>query len=276
MPSTSLPPPPPIRSPLLSLKIVWLNVQFWTIAPIFSIVFGALATIYINLHYLVRRDKRRKSRLIRRSLSRFASVVIRCGWPLVRVRYVDLEPGATSPFVFVANHRSSSDGFLMSLLPYECVQVVNIWPSRVPIMGGLVRVAGYLKVREMSHEDFVRDGAQRLGDGCSVIAFPEGTRSGSRTMGPFHGSAFRLAQATGMPIAPLAIAGNEHIPPRGSAILRPGTIVVTKLPAITKDKFTNESPFQLKNDVRGTIQVYLDNLEKVSSGPSPGTPGEAG
>jgi 1-acyl-sn-glycerol-3-phosphate acyltransferase len=242
--------------------VVWLNLQFWTIAPLFSIAFGSLATTYVNFVYLVTRDRRRKSRLIRRSLTWYGRGILACGWPLVRVRYVDLEPDAKPPFVLVANHRSSSDGFLMSVFPLEVVQVVNIWPSRVPVMGALVRAAGYVKVREMSHEDFVRDGAALLADGCSVIAFPEGTRSGSRVMGPFHGSSFRLAQATGAAVVPLAVAGNEHMPPRGSALLRPGKVVVTKLPAVTKEHYATMNAFQLKSDVRFIIQKHLDSLER--------------
>ncbi len=246
------------------LKTVWLNLQFWTIAPLYSVVFGVLATLYVNFHYLVTRDRRRKSRLIRRSLTHYGRGILWCSWPLIRVRYVDTEPNLQPPFVVVANHRSSSDGFLMSLLPLELVQVVNIWPARVPIMGGLVRVAGYLKVREMSHEDFVRDGSQLLAEGCTVAAFPEGTRSGSRRIGPFHGSAFRLAQATGVPVVPLAIAGNERMPPRGSPFLRPGRVVVTKLPAITQANYAGMNPFQLKTDVRETIQTYLESVEHVA------------
>jgi 1-acyl-sn-glycerol-3-phosphate acyltransferase len=111
-----------------------------------------------------------------------------------------------------------------------------------------------------------------LADGCSIVAFPEGTRSGSRKIGPFHGSAFRLAQATGVPLVPLGIAGNERMPPRGSAILRPGRIVITKLPAVTKEQYEGMSPFQLKSNVRQTVQKHLNETER--RGPLPGTSGE--
>jgi hypothetical protein len=47
------------------------------------------------------------------------------------------------------------------------------------------------------------------------------------------------------------------MPPRGSALLRPGRITVTKLPAIGPDTFAGMNPYLLKNLVREKIQQYL-------------------
>jgi 1-acyl-sn-glycerol-3-phosphate acyltransferase len=180
---------------------------------------------------------------------------------MVRVRYVDHAPGESPPFVYVANHRSTSDAYLMACLPCEVVQVVNIWPFRIPFLGAIARIAGYLSVREMPMEDFLRQGTALLSQGVSVIAFPEGTRSGSRTMGPFHGSAFRLAIHAGAKIAPLAISGNENIPSRGSLWLHPGEITVQKLPALDAAKYQTLGAFKLKILAQEVIQQYLDRME---------------
>ncbi|HEY1921502.1 MAG TPA: lysophospholipid acyltransferase family protein, partial [Tepidisphaeraceae bacterium] len=94
--------------------------------------------------------------------------------------------------------------------------------------------------------------------GVSIIAFPEGTRSGSRRMGQFHGSAFRLAQHAGVKICPLAISGNENIPHRGSLLLHPGHIVMTKLPSVTCEQYKEMNAFTLKTRVRETIHEYLE------------------
>jgi 1-acyl-sn-glycerol-3-phosphate acyltransferase len=181
---------------------------------------------------------------------------------MVRVRYVDHAPGETPPFVYVANHRSTSDAYLMACLPCEAVQVVNIWPLRIPFLGAIARIAGYLSVREIPMEDFLRQGTELLSQGVSVIAFPEGTRSGSRTMGPFHGSAFRLAIHAGAKIAPLAISGNENIPRRGSLWLHPGEITVQKLPALDAAQYQTLGAFKLKILVQDVIQQYLDRVER--------------
>jgi 1-acyl-sn-glycerol-3-phosphate acyltransferase len=175
---------------------------------------------------------------------------------------VDCAPDDKPPFVFVANHRSTSDAFLTAFLTMESVQVLNIWPSRVPLINYLSRTAGYLRVREMPFEEFIEAGTRLLADGVSIIAFPEGTRSGSKKMGPFHGSAFRLAQRAGVKICPLAISGSENNPRRGSLVMHPGHIVITKLPAITLEQYKEMSPYALKMRVRETIQRHLDSQER--------------
>jgi 1-acyl-sn-glycerol-3-phosphate acyltransferase len=110
-------------------------------------------------------------------------------------------------------------------------------------------------------EDFLRKGTELLAQDVSVVAFPEGTRSGSRTMGTFHGSAFRLAIHAGAKIAPLAISGNENIPRRGSLWLRPGEITVQKLPALDAAQYRTLGPFKLKTLAREMIQQQLDRIE---------------
>jgi 1-acyl-sn-glycerol-3-phosphate acyltransferase len=151
----------------------------------------------------------------------------------------------------------------MSCLPFECIQVVNIWPFRIPLLGQVAKLAGYLSVREMPVEEFIEAGSRLLAQGVSVITFPEGTRSGSRNLGPFHGSAFRLALHAGARVVPLAISGSENIPRRGSMLLRPGRIAVHKLPAIAVDELAQMPIFKIKMLVHEKIQEHLNVLEAV-------------
>ena len=251
-------PQPQRQSILALLQFVWLNLWFWTVAPVYSFLFLFSDFIYLRLFHLIVRDERKRARLVRRSLNYYGIGVLKCGWPLVRTRFVDYSPDEKPPFVFVSNHPSSSDGFLMSYIWFEAVQVLNIWPNRVPIMRSIAKDAGYISVREMPFEEFLAIGSKLLSEGCSVIAFPEGTRSGNREMGNFHSSAFRLAQHNGVKIIPIVLAGNKEIPPRGSALLRPGRVVVSKLPAITPEQYSQMNSFQLKNSVRDIMQQHLE------------------
>jgi 1-acyl-sn-glycerol-3-phosphate acyltransferase len=249
------------RSILWWAQTAALNLVFWLVVPILSVIYGVTALLYVTFLRYTLRNPRLTKRLIRRAISYYGAIICRCGWPFVRVKFVDCEPGSKTPSVFVANHRSTSDGFLMSYLPLECVQVLNIWPAHMPVMGALARAAEYLKVREMPFDEFLEAGAKLLSIGCCVIAFPEGTRSGSRTLGPFHGSSFRLAQRCGVNVVPIAIAGNENIPRKGSLLLHPGRITFTKLPAISPEQCASMSPYQLKNLARDRIRQYLDTIE---------------
>ena len=243
---------------LSCVAVVWLNFFFWIAFLLLTLLLAFVAIPYQYLFRVISRNQRRSEWLIRRTISNYGAAVIRSGWPLVRVRFVDCAPEEKPPFVFVANHRSASDAFLMALLPIECVQMLNIWPLKLPLVKYLVRTAGYLRVREMPFEEFIEAGTRLLADGVSIIAFPEGTRSGSLRMGPFHGSAFRLAQHVGAKICPLAISGTENIPHRGSLVMHPGRIVLTKLPAMSSEQYKDMNAYTLKTRVREIIQKHLE------------------
>jgi 1-acyl-sn-glycerol-3-phosphate acyltransferase len=246
------------RSILWPVQFVLLNIFFWVNLAIVTSAFVIVGFPYVYLFHKIVRQPRKTSWLIRRSIRRYGLLVMKCGWPFVRVGFKDYAPDETPPFVIVANHRSASDGFLGAFMQIESVQVLNIWPSRVPLIGFLARVAGYLKVREMPFEEFIQAGSKLLSEGVCIIAFPEGTRSGSAQMGNFHGSAFRLAQHNGVKIVPLAISGNEKIPVRGSLKLYPGRITISKLPAITPEQYRDMSPYKLKNFVRERLAAHLN------------------
>lgn len=246
------------RTFLSWVGLVWLNLTFWGFFGFWTAFLAFIAIPYQYVFAKLTGNQRRSKWLIRRIISNYGMAVIHSGWPLVSVRFVDCAPDEKPPFVFVANHRSTSDAFLTAFLPGECIQVLNVWTSRLPLVNYLSRTGDFLRVRELTFEEFIAAGTRLLDEGVSIIAFPEGTRSGSCRLGPFHGTAFRLAQRTGAKICPVTISGSENIPRRGSLVMHPGRIVVTKLPALTCEQFMGMNPYALKTRVRETIQRHLE------------------
>lgn len=243
------------------VKVLLLNAVFYPLFLLFSLVGIPCLTLWVAFLSLFL-THRRAMRRFRRAISFYGRVVLWLGFPLVRVRYENGRRDAgKGPFVFVCNHRSTSDPFLMAVLPHECVQIVNIWPFRLPVLGPMARWAGYLSVKEMPAEQFLDKGVKLLADGVCLIAFPEGTRATSRQLGAFHGSIFRVALEARAPIVPLCISGNDRIPPRGSAWLEPGCIRVRRLPPLTWDEYHALNSFQLKNRVRNIIAGELAAME---------------
>ena len=246
-----------------TLKLIYLNTTFYLSFFLFSALGIPLLTLLVAFLSLFMSHRSIMKRF-RRAISWYGTVVIRLlPFPLVRIRYKDYaKDDETDPYIFVCNHRATSDAFLMACLPYEIVQVVNIWPFRIPVLGIFARWAGYLSVREMPFEEFSRKAIELLGQGVSIVVLPEGTRSGDKTMGQFHGSIFRVALKAKCPIAPLCIAGNENIINRGSLLLRAGTIKVHKLPALQWEEYKDMKPFKLKNRVRDIIARELAVMDK--------------
>ncbi len=242
-------------------KAFFLSLYFYTCFFLLSSVAIPALTLVVALSRLFLSHRRTMKRF-RRSISLYGKLITMIPYPWIKLRYEDRGKDVSGgPYIFVCNHRAASDAFLMCVLPHECVQIVNVWPFRIPILGLYARFSGYLNIRRMSHEQFMEQATKLLSEGVSIIFFPEGTRSASRTMGSFHGAAFRLALESKASVVPICITGNENIPPKGSLLLQPGAIRVRRLRSIPWGEYRDLNAFAFKNRVWHIIDDELSVME---------------
>ena len=165
-------------------------------------------------------------------------------------------PVASKPHLFVANHKSLADVFLLCLLPWEMKFLSKESIFRIPLLGWQMRTSRDIPI-ERGNKDSARRALEamrdRLSRGSSVIVFPEGTRSPDGSIAPFREGAFRLAIELGVDIVPLAVAGTENTLPKHSFVLRPTSASVTVLPAVPVAGLTAEDAPRLAERVRGEI-----------------------
>jgi 1-acyl-sn-glycerol-3-phosphate acyltransferase len=247
------------------LVLYCFTIYVYTLFLLFSAIGIPILTVFVTtLSIFI--SHRTTMKRFRRAISWYGRLVTSIPFPFIKLCYEDHSNGETEgPYIFVSNHRSSTDAFLMCLLPYEAVQIVNTWPFHIPVLGFYARLSGYLNIKQMPSDLFFETACRLLQSKVSIIFFPEGTRSGGKQMGNFHGAAFRLALMSKIPIVPICISGNENIPPRGSVLLRPGTIRVRRLPAITWNDYKDFNAFSLKNRVREIISRELQCMESGHS-----------
>lgn len=218
---------------------------------------GALGSLFVT-----RQENRRR---FRRMIAWYGYGIIRgLARPLIRIVYESPARPARTAKIFVSNHVASSDPFLVALLPEASVQVVNLWPFKLPVWGIFARWAGYLNIRAMTPEAFQAAAARLLEEGTSIVAFPEGTRAGAGPMGPFHGAMFRVALATRTPIVPMCITGNERSPARGCVVLEPATVRVRCLAPLAWEEFREMTPFRLKTHVHRLIQHEVERMRATA------------
>jgi len=247
------------------LKLYLFNLYFYVLFVLVSVSVISVLTATVTFLGVFFFPPRKTYKWFRRAISWYGKTVMAIPFPFIRIRYERIEKkGTRGPYIFVCNHRSAVDPFLIGVLPNEIVQIVNVWPFRLPVLGMYAKFSGYLNIRMMPREEFMLRASQLLSDGVSIVFFPEGTRSTHKKMGTFHGAAFRLALASKVSMVPLCIAGAEKIFPKGSTLLRPGTIRMRQLRAIPWDEYKQLTAFAFKNRVWKILDEELSKMENMA------------
>ena len=106
--------------------------------------------------------------------------------------------------IVAANHPSMLDALMIVARLPRSVCVMKGALRRNPFLGPGASLAGYIandQIRTM-----IRDSVERLGEGCQLVVFPEGTRSPSpRQIHPFSRSIALIAQRAQVPVQAVVI-----------------------------------------------------------------------
>jgi len=188
------------------------------------------------------------------------------------------------PYVVVSNHQSLADIPIISHLPWEMKWVAKRVLFDLPLVGWMMRLAGDLPLDRSDRQSGARMiiAAKRCLEGrCSVMIFPEGTRSLDGRVSRFTDGAFQLAKRAGVPILPLAVDGSLNCLPKHSWMYgKPETIRVKILPPIlTSDART---PSELRDVVRSQIIAQIAEwrgcasaeVDAMGRAETPGSSGE--
>lgn len=178
--------------------------------------------------------------------------------PFWRVRVQgEVPPRRAHPFVVVCNHESMADIVLIGWLPWDMKWLSKSSIFRVPFLGQMMHMAGDVSVTR--HDAGSRaESYERLKGwlerGASVMIFPEGTRSPTTEMLPFHNGAFRLAIETGAPVLPLAVHGTREAIRKGSMKFGNADVVVKILDPVPTVGLDREQLESLRLEVRRRIE----------------------
>lgn len=171
------------------------------------------------------------------------------------------------PYVVVSNHLSSADIPIISCLPWEMKWVAKAELFKVPVVGWLLRLAGDIPVDRKNKTSRARvlvTAKQYLQDRCSVMFFPEGTRSRDGRVYGFTDGAFRLAIKAQVSILPLALDGTQEALPKNSWTFGGARVKLKVLPPISTAGLSAADTSMLREQVRGVIIAQLALWRGVS------------
>lgn len=141
------------------------------------------------------------------------------------------------PAVFILNHQSNADGFLVAKLIRRDIAVLGKKEiAQASITGRLMRLGGLITVDRENTTDAASTMRALTNaireENRSTAIFPEGTRSQTKTPGQFQRGAFLIALRAGVPIIPIVIHNSIDVQQRGEMIYRPATVRVDVLAPI--------------------------------------------
>jgi 1-acyl-sn-glycerol-3-phosphate acyltransferase len=162
--------------------------------------------------------------------------------------------------IFMCNHVSNLDPpVLMPMLPGRSSVLLKKELMKIPILGLAMRMGKFVPVERGGRRDAARASveaaAEALRSGLHLVVFPEGTRSRDGRLSAFKKGPFFLAQQTGTPIVPIALAGTQTMMRKGSIAITPGVARIEFLPAIDPASYGTRE--ELMRAVRQAIAEAL-------------------
>lgn len=238
-----------------------LRVTLWTrLFFAWGLLWGALMTATLSVGMLLHS-------LFRPSVATFKWWLTRWGKAIlagtgVRLHALIREPiPEEQPVVFVANHHNMLDVITCAVgIPHSYGFTAKAQLRRVPFVGAVLARSGSVLVdrsNALRAVESVREAAQAIRNGTSVLVYVEGERSFGRELLPFLRGAFVLAVEAGVPLVPVVLLDNFEVMDERRRVARPGAVhMIVGAPIPTAGHPRRDVP-ELMERVRAVMQREL-------------------
>lgn len=238
-----------------------LSLLFWTFLTVSSILLFPVAVLI----WAVTAAFDRRLVLLHRFTCFWASLYtwFNPAWPVTVEGREKIRDDRA--YVIVVNHQSLIDIFVLFRIFRHFKWVSKIENFRIPCIGWNMRLNRYIELRRGDHESVLRmmQACERtLGEGNSIMMFPEGTRSQDGRLRAFKPGAFSLALSTRSPLLPIILEGTGNaLPKRGFVLRGRHPIRLRVLDEIPYESFASRSVEQLTTQVRNLFARELGEAE---------------
>jgi len=167
-------------------------------------------------------------------------------------------------YIVTVNHQTMLDIPVCYSLPLHFKWVSKREVLKMPIFGWILQLRGDIAIERggtASTIKLFKRAAEVTSEGCSVMIFPEGTRSRSETMGRFKDGAFIMAKECDKEILPVVIDyryRKRHF--FGRKLDIPDRITLTALPPIGIETVRAAGAEELRDLTRATMAEALERI----------------
>lgn len=220
-----------------------------TFSFIYFGVSSLLFSLYASIVLLFSPKSRMKKQIVFHKMASKLMTSVLYSNPFVRKNIIN-KSGETfeRPAMIIANHTSFLDSLVIRMLNPNTVFLVNDWVYNSPFFGNAAKLAGDYPV-SMGLEEGEAYLGKKIAQGFSLMTFPEGTRSTTNKIKRFHKGAFHLAEQFELDVLPVLIHGISEVLPKGSFVIRDGSITIKVLDRIPAwdNRFGENSRERTKN-----------------------------
>jgi 1-acyl-sn-glycerol-3-phosphate acyltransferase len=208
-------------------------------------------------------DRDPLSRRTARLLRGLGRTIVRAQLPKLRVSGLErLVPGKA--YLIVCNHQSFIDVVLVTFLPVDAKFLGKEVLFQLPVVGWMMKMAQDVPVSRKDPRKAARallQCAKLLRAGCSVLMFPEGTRSLDGSLLPFSDAPFQIAIREGVAVLPVAVDGTGKYLPRDQFFVDCGVpVALSVLSPVEADGWNVKEAVGLRDLVHSRIAEELRRL----------------
>ena len=177
------------------------------------IAFLAVCALFVN----PKKEYENHSSFYRAILDFLTAIAVKFMRIRVHTSVIEKIPNDTKKILFVSNHRSNFDPILTwyALKRWQLAFISKASNFKIPIFGRFIRKCCFLAIDRQNPRNAIKTivkASKLLQKGeVSIGVYPEGTRSKSCELLPFHNGVFKIAQKADACVAVIAVSGTEKV-----------------------------------------------------------------
>ena len=179
---------------------------------------------------------------------------------LANVKYTGLKKiDQKKEYMMIYNHMSNFDPMLIMAKIKRLVCITKYGNKKIPVVGGFIHKAGYITVNRENDTEGIKAINKAIdvinNHEASICVSPEGTRSKSGELLPFHPGTFNIAKRTGAPIACFGIKNTNMI--HKNFPKKPTKVNCDVIYIMTKDEYSDLSTSEIAHRLHTIYEEYL-------------------
>lgn len=213
-----------------------------------------------------KKDYETHSDFYRFLLDSAAGVILKCSRVRIRLNGEEKLPEGAK-LLFVGNHRSNYDPIVTwcALKKWKIAFVSKPSNFKIPFFGRIIRKCCFMPIDRENPRNaittIIKSAKLLKKQEVSIGIYPEGTRSKTCQLLPFHNGVFKIAQKAEVPVAVVCVTGTERI--SGRAPFRATEVYLDVLTVLDSAYVKETKTEVIGEEVRRLLEINTEKRDKL-------------